>query len=222
MRQQRGTHGSVRRVEHPADRGGKTVHRAESGVGERQAAEQAGHRHVRAGFGIAAVLVSPAEGSRRARHSLDGECVGERIGADRDVGLDQLRQCVEARAGGDFRGKIAGELGIDDREARKHERAAEAGLDTVLGRSEDGVARDFGPRARRGRHCDEGHRRRSESLALADDLEVVQRIASIGDQCCNGLAGVNGAAAADGHHDIASLGPGELYTSPDSVDGRLA
>ena len=61
-----------------------------------------------------------------------------RLGADER--LDQLRQGVQAGGGGQCRRQVVGQLGIDDRHAGQHARAAEAGLDAVLARQEHRVA----------------------------------------------------------------------------------
>ena len=106
-------------------------------------------------------------GRRRARAAAPSptrdpfarERVGGWVGADRQERLDQLRQRVEA-AGSEHRRRQAGEqIGIDDRHARQHQRAAQARLHAVLGRREHRVLRHLRARARGGRDGDERQRR---------------------------------------------------------------
>src|SRR2546425_745890 len=59
VRQQRGAYGAVGRGKHSADGRGKSVNHAQRGVGQREPAEQAGHRHVRASFAIVAIAPNP-------------------------------------------------------------------------------------------------------------------------------------------------------------------
>src|SRR5205085_3098463 len=52
--------------------------------------------------------------------------------------------------------------------------------------------------------------------------EKVERVAGVGEERGNGLAGVDGAAAADGDHVVAQGGSGERDSAADVVEGRLA
>ena len=54
--QQRGTDGAVRRVEHAADCGGETMHRAETGVGQREPTAHAREGHVLARGPVVAII----------------------------------------------------------------------------------------------------------------------------------------------------------------------
>ena len=101
VRKQGGADRAMRRVPHAADGGGEAMHRAEPGVGERQSAEQAGPRHFGAGFAIAAVVADAGKRGGGAAHAFHAELVGHRVGANADVGLDQLGEGVESGGGGD-------------------------------------------------------------------------------------------------------------------------
>ena len=45
----------------------------------------------------------------------------------------------------------------------------------------------------------------TQGLPVADDLQVVQRVAAVGQQHGNGLGGVDDAAAAHGHQAVTAV-----------------
>ncbi len=98
VRQQRGANGPVRRGKHPANRPGKSMHRAETRIRQRESAEQTGQRHVFARGLVLAVENRFAQRTRGAENSLLAKTVGQWIGAQADVRLDELRQRVETGA----------------------------------------------------------------------------------------------------------------------------
>src|ERR1035437_5895077 len=223
--QQPGTDRAVGSGPHAADGGGKAVDRAQPGVGQRHAAQQAGPCHVAAGFAVAAVLPNARQGPGGAPHAFHAELVGHRIGAQRDVGLDQLGERVEAGGGGDGAREFVGEFGIDHGQARQHRRAAQAGFDTVFGAGEHGIAGDFAARAGGGGDGDARGGGDGERPAQADHFEIIQRVAGIGEQGGDGFAGVERAAAAEGDDEIAIArgGADEVergLAGDDEEDGR--
>ena len=70
VRQQGGADGPVGRGELAANRPGKAMHRAQPRIRQRQSAEQAGHRHIRSGGGVAAILKGRRATSARRGESL--------------------------------------------------------------------------------------------------------------------------------------------------------
>ena len=92
----------------------------------------------------------------------------------------------------------------------------------MFGRGQHGVAGDFRAGARGSRDGDEGRRRRGQRLALPDDLQVIQRVAAIGEQRRDGFTRVDGAAAAYANHQIACGVTRALYALPDHRHGGFA
>ena len=197
VRQQRRTERAVRRLPPASERRREAMHHAQSGVGQRQAAEQAGQRHVAARLPIRAVVVRAAQRTGNAPDALDANCIHQWIGARAHIRLDELRQGVKAGECGDRRRQPVGQLGIDQRDPRQHQRAAQAGFDAVLRRSEHGVARDFAAGAGRGGHRNERQRRDRNGAALSHHLEKLERLAAVGGNGGNRFAGVNCAASAN-------------------------
>jgi hypothetical protein len=114
-----------------------------------------------------------------------------------------------------------GQLWIEERNARQHQRAAQAHLDRVLLRREHGVARDLGAGARGGRDGHEGERRQGERATGADHLEVVDRISTIREQRRDGLSGIQGASTTDGHHRLAVPGESQRHSLPRDLGAGL-
>ena len=198
------------------------MRRAQPGVRQRQTTEEAGQAHILARSSV--ITGSKARRNERATRAMPftAKSAGQRIGAHGNERLDQLRQRIQAGAGGDGGRQAVGELGIDQGNARQQERAAQAHLDALLGRGQDGIAGHFGARAGGGRDGDKGHGRPGQRLAAADDLEVIQRLALVGQQRGDRFAGVDGAAAAETDDEIAALATGQLAAKPDGLGGRLA
>ena len=214
--------GAVGGVEEAAHRRREAVHGAQPGVGQGQAAEEARDGEVDADGLRRVALEGPAQGAGRAGEALAAEAVDEGVGADGDERLDELGERVEAARGHDVRREADQEVGVDDRGAGQHQRAAQARLHSVLGRGEDGVARHL--RAGAGGRRD-GHERSGgppDRLPAADDLQVVERVAAVAEEGGHGLAGVDRAAAPAGHHQVDALGAGGGCPAPHVGDGRLA
>lgn len=195
------------------------MHGAQAGIGQRQSAEQARHGHLRPGFPNP--LIRARQGARGAAHAFHAEEIGHGVGARGDVGFDQLRQRVEAGGGGDGGGQVERQFGVHHGQARQHQGTAQAGLHAVFRGGQHGVARHLRARPRGGRDGDEGHGRTHERLPFADNLQVIQRIAAVGEERGDGFAGIDGAAAAEGD-DHAAAG---VARQPDAfahqIDGRL-
>ncbi len=102
VRQNGGAKSTVRGVEHTTERSGKAVDCAKTGVGEREAAEEAGEGHVGTGGGIGTFGISAGQGSKGAGEAVEAVDIGKGVGAAGDVGLDELGDGVEARGGGDL------------------------------------------------------------------------------------------------------------------------
>jgi hypothetical protein len=92
----------------------------------------------------------------------------------------------------------------------------------VLRRSQHGVARDFRTRAGGGGDGDERRRRLLQRLAAADHLQVVERVAGVGQHGGQRLTGIHGAAAADADYQIAALRARVFVSVADHLDARLA
>ena len=130
----------------------------------------------------------------------------------RDIRLNQLRERVEPRAGGDRGRQLERQLRIHHREARQHQRAPQADLDLVLGGSQHGVARNFRPGAGRRGDGDEGDGRMTERLALANHLQVIAQLAAVGQKRRNGFSCVDGAPSAESNHQVALFPAGKFHT----------
>ena len=96
MRQQRRAKRAVRRLPRASERRGEAMHHAQSGVGQREAAEETGQRHVAARVPVGAIVVRAAQRTGDAPDAVNTDCIYQRIGARADVGFDELREGVEA------------------------------------------------------------------------------------------------------------------------------
>ncbi len=222
VRQQRGANGSMGRGKNAADGSGQPVDGAQAGIGERESAEQTRERHVLAGAAVAAIIKGGAQRARGADDAFPAQRIGEGIGARADEGLDELGEGVQPGAGGEGRWQIAREFRVNERDARKHEGTAEADLEAVFGRGKDGVAGDFGAGARGGGDGDERGGGFGERPAAANDLEMVEQVAAVGEHGGDGLAGVERAAAAEGDDEIAMFARSQRDAVPDGLNLRLA
>src|SRR5947207_6741397 len=113
MRQQRRAHRSMRRGEHSTNRSRKAMNGSESGIGQREAAQQSRASHVLARRAVAAVLKGAPKRTRDAWQALATERIRERIGAQAHERLDQLGERVKTGAGGKVGWEIVCEFGID-------------------------------------------------------------------------------------------------------------
>ena len=122
------------RALHAADGRRETVDDAEAGVKPGHSAEEAGPRHLFAGV---AICRSPRREAAHGRRGAAFDATGRSwVGADTDVGFDQLGERVEAGGGGDRARQSEGQLGIDHARAAASG-AAQAGLDAMLSTAED-------------------------------------------------------------------------------------
>ena len=67
-----------------------------------------------------------------------------------------------------------------------------------------------------------GRARHGERQPLADHLEVLQRVAAVGGEGGDRLAGVDRRPAADGDHHVVAAAPGQVGASGREVDVGLA
>ena len=109
VRQKCGAYRAVRRVEHAADGGGQPVHRAQSRVGEGEAAEKAGQRHVGPRGRVVPVVARPFQRTRHAGDPVPAQRIRHRVRARGKERLDELRQRVQAGRGGDRGWKAVGQ-----------------------------------------------------------------------------------------------------------------
>jgi hypothetical protein len=143
--------------------------------------------------------------SRRQPHAFHAVQIGNRVGPARDVRLDELRNRVKPGSGGERWRQILRKLGVDDRQPRQHVRATQAGLGAVLGRCQNGIASDLRAGTGGGGDGDEGRGWAGEGFRLPHNLQVVERIAAIAQEGCDGFAGIDSAAAAQRDDQIAVL-----------------
>ena len=129
----------------------------------------------------------------------------------------------------------AEQLRVHEGHARQHVRAAQAGLHLRVPHAQHRVARHLGAGPRRGGNGHQGQRGLRQRLPPAHDLQVVERISSVGGQRGDGLARVQRAASAEGHHRVAPRAPrpwpcppapaprvGSPSTAKVTVEGRAA
>jgi hypothetical protein len=223
IRKQRGADGAVGRGgEDAADGTSESMRGAEPGVRQGESAKQTGEGHVFAGAVVTAIVKGGAQRARSAGDAVAAEGVGDGIGARADKRFDELGEGVQPGAGGEVGRQVAGQLRVNHCDARKHERTAKADLETVFGRSEYGVSRDFGAGAGGGGNGDERSGWFCERPAAADDFKMIKNIAAVGKQGGDGLAGVNGAAAAEGDDEVAMFACGEDEAVLNGLDFRFA
>ena len=115
-----------------------------------------------------------------------------------------------------------GEFRINDCKSWKHEGMAKADFYFVCGRGEDGIAGDFGPRAGGGWDCDDRSGRVFQRATVADDFEVSQGVAGIGEEGGDGLGGIERAASAKADEVVAFGGTGGDGTCLDVGEGGFA
>ncbi len=223
LRQERGTNGAVGCGSQDAANGaGQPMHGAESSVGQGESAKQTREGHVFTGAVVAAVIIGGAQRARGAGDAVPTKGVGYGIGARADKGFDELGECIEPGAGGEARRQAVRQFRVHDGDSRQHERTAEADLDAMLGRRKNGVAGDFRAGAGGGGNGNERRGRFCERPAAPDDLKIIEKFAAVGKQGGNGLAGVNGAAAAEGDDEVAAFTRCQCQTVANGLDFRLA
>ncbi len=91
----------------------------------------------------------------------------------------------------------------------------------MFGRGQHRVARHLGAGARRRRDRDARDRWLRQRLPLADDFEVVERVAGIGREGGNGLCRVDRASPTEADREVALCLTGCRSALPDSADGGL-
>ena len=100
-------------------------------------------------------------------------------------------------------------------------------LTRCVGTGEDGVASDFAAGTGGSGNGDAGGGWVGERASGADDFEVVQRVAGVGEKGGDGLGGIERAAAAEGDDEIAIAGGGadeveRGFARDGEGDGRYA
>ncbi len=113
------------------------------------------------------------------------------------------------------------EFRINQRQARQHQRAAQADFDPVFGRGQHRVAGHLGAGAGRGRDGDVGSGGLAERLPPADDFQIVEGVATVGQQGGDGLACVQGAPPTESDDQIAVRLTRLLGTQTSHLGGRL-
>jgi len=222
MGKEGGANGAMGRGEHPADGPGKAVNGSETGVGESQAAKEAGQGHVLARRGVAAVGASGTQRPRRAADAFDAQRIHHWVGPAADEGFNQLRQRVQAGRSRDFPRQVVGQLRVHQRNLGQHEGAAQADFDAVLGGGQDGVTSDLGAGAGGGGDRNERQAGARQALAAADDFQVIQDVAGVSGHGGDGFSGVERAAAAKGDHPLGRHLASLVNTGSDGFDFRLA
>ena len=102
-------------------------------MSQRQPAEEGSVGEVGAGFEVLAVGDGLAQRTHHPRDSLAAAGVGHAVGLAADPRLQQLSECIEARAGREFGWKPEGQAGVDQSDAGHHVRAPQTDLQRVLG-----------------------------------------------------------------------------------------
>ena len=162
----------VRRVRRGADRELQRVRRGDAGVAERDPGQQAAVEHPGAGLEVGAVLDRAREVARQVAGGGQRERVGEQVLADlraaehevgtrllarRHVGLDGVRERVDAGVRGDRRRRADGQQRVADRVARDQVRARDADLHLGLRVGDDRDRRRLRAGAGGGRERDQRH-----------------------------------------------------------------
>jgi len=140
VRQQGGTDGPVRGGEHASQRGGDAMCGPEAGIGEGQAAEQTGQRHILPRSGVVAMLAGSLQRTGGPHYPLAAQPVGDRVAADGHERLNELRQGIHAGRGGERAGQFVSQLRVDDRQARKQHRTAQADVSSLAVPAVVGIA----------------------------------------------------------------------------------
>ena len=90
------------------------------------------------------------------------------------------------------------------------------------GEGQHRIAGHFRSRSRRGGYGDIRCRRLRKGLSLADNFQVIQQVAAVGEKRGNGFAGIDHTAAANPDHRFASCFTGLLYARANRIQGRFA
>ncbi len=150
-------------------------------------------------------------------HRRLGDAIGEGARLAADIGLDRVRQAVEAGIGGESPGHGEGELVIDDRRRGAAGEPHDQHLLVALAIGDDREARHFRAGAGRRRNGNQGQ------AGLGDGIRhlVVAHAAAIGRQHRHGLGGVDGAAAAQRDEAVERAGPQRRDPGLDHLGGGI-
>ena len=203
-----GTYIAVRGREHAADGAGEAMHGTQAGISQRKTAKETGNGHILPSVAIAPISKYDGERSGSATNALQAKRVGHRVGSGANIRFDKLSQGVQAGAGGDGSGQIIGKLRIHQCHSRQHQGAAQADLDPMFRRGEDGIACHFGAGTGCSGNGDKRHGRLVQVLAVPDNFKKVQQVPMICEHCGDGLTCIDGATTAktDYHVAIGILG----------------
>jgi len=179
--------GPVGRGKLAANRSGKAMRGTEPRIRQRHSAKQAGDRHIRSSGGIAAIGKRCPQRARGALNPFYAHRIGHRVGARADIRFDELRERIQAGAGGDGGRQVVSQLRVNDCHSRQHERTAQAHFDAMFRRGKHGVAGDFGTRARSRRDRNERDGWFGEGFAAADHFQVIEQLTCVGEHGGNGL-----------------------------------
>ena len=98
---------------------------------------------------------------------------------------------------------------------------AQTCLHPVVRGHQHGVPGDLRTGAGGGGDGDAGQGPLGQETALTDHFQVIEGIAFVDRQRCDGLAAVQGAAAAEGDDEVCLPGPGPGSSLPDTGEGRF-
>ena len=154
--------------------------------------------------------------------AFDAQGIHEWVGPRADVRFDELGQRIQAGAGGEGWRQVVREFGVHEGDTRQEMRAAQARFDPVLRRGEDAVARHLGARA--GRRGDEEARggRVFERLGAANDFQVIEQLALVGEQGGDGFRRIQNAAPAEADDEVTPGRPRPSDSGAHVVGGRFA
>jgi len=79
---------------------GKAVHGSKSGIGQRQAAEEAAEGHVGPRFEVIAMGIGMEQGAGYIIEALAAKAVSQRIGLTGNKGFEQLDEGIKSGTGG--------------------------------------------------------------------------------------------------------------------------
>ena len=203
----------------PAERVRQRVDGAQALL-EGEAALERGHHHFLTGPAVCAVRHRPLDPACRSRQAVQGDRLGGRIEARREVGLDAMGDRIHAGGGGEPGRQAEGQLRVADGGLGDQMRADEAELAAVGQRDQRGAA-DLAAGAGGGR--DRDHRRGGgrDLGDAAQDRGIVRQWSRVGGEQSRALGEVDGRAAAQGNEAVALFGAVEGERGQDRLLGRV-
>ena len=162
------------------------------------------------------------ERTRRPEDPFPADRIYHRIPPVADKRLNELGERIQSGIRRNRGGHRVGQLGIDDRRAGEHVRAAQAHFDAMLGRGEHRIARHLRAGAGSRRNCDVRRRRHGDRLASPNDFQIVKQVAFVRHDGSNRLARVEGAPSSEADDHVAPGFAGLPDTLQDGRHFRLA